>query len=48
MPLGFSQGDKGETTMKQIALAFILAYAFTTGMEVVTVVAHTDQVMADS
>jgi hypothetical protein len=34
--------------MKQIALAFILAYAFTTGMAVVTVVAHTDQVMADS
>jgi hypothetical protein len=34
--------------MKQIALAFVLAYAFTTGMAVVTVVAHTDQAMADS
>ena len=34
--------------MKQIALAFILAYAFTTGMAVVTVVAHRDRAMADS
>jgi hypothetical protein len=34
--------------MKQIALAFVLAYAFTTGMAVVTVVAHTDQAMPDS
>ena len=34
--------------MKQIALAFLLVYAFTTGMAAVTVVAHTDQVMADS
>ena len=34
--------------MKQIALAFVLAYAFTTGMAVVTIVAHTDQAMADS
>ena len=34
--------------MKQIALAFLLTYAFTTEMAVVTVVAHTDQVMADS
>jgi hypothetical protein len=34
--------------MKQIALAFILVYAFTTGMAVATVVGHTDQVMADS
>jgi hypothetical protein len=34
--------------MKQIALAFVLAFAFTTGMAVVTVVAHTDQAMADS
>ena len=32
--------------MKQIALAFVLAYAFTTGMAVVTVFAHTDQAMA--
>jgi hypothetical protein len=34
--------------MKQIAFAFVLAYAFTTGMAVVTVVAHTDQAIADS
>ena len=34
--------------MKQIALVFVLAYAFTTGMAVVAVVAHTDQTMADS
>jgi hypothetical protein len=34
--------------MKKIALAFVLAYAFTTGTAVVTVVAHTDQAMADS
>lgn len=34
--------------MKQIALVFVLAYAFITGMAVVTVVAHTDQAMDDS
>jgi hypothetical protein len=34
--------------MKTIALVFALAFAFTTGMTVVTVVAHTDQAMADS
>jgi hypothetical protein len=47
MPLA-QRGDKGETTMKQIALAFVLAYAFTTGMAILTVVAHTDQAIADS
>ena len=34
--------------MKKIALVFTLAFAFTTGMAVVTVVAHTDRAMADS
>jgi hypothetical protein len=34
--------------MKQIALAFVLAYSFTTGMAVVTVVAHTHQAMASN
>jgi hypothetical protein len=34
--------------MKKLALVFALAFAFTTGMTVVTVVAHTDQAMADS
>jgi hypothetical protein len=33
--------------MKKIALIFALAFALTTGMAVVTVVAHTDQAMAD-
>jgi hypothetical protein len=33
--------------MKKIALIFALAFALTTGMAVVTVVAHTDQTMAD-
>ena len=37
-----------ETAMKKIALVFALAFAFTTGMAVVTVVAHTDRAMADS
>jgi hypothetical protein len=32
--------------MKNIALIFELAFALTTGMAVVTVVAHTDQAMA--
>ena len=36
------------TIMKKMALVFALAFAFTTGMAVVTVVAHTDQAMADS
>jgi hypothetical protein len=34
--------------MKKMALVFALAFAFTSGMAVVTVVAHTDQAMADS
>jgi hypothetical protein len=34
--------------MNKIALIFALAFAFTTGMAVVTVVAHTDRAMADS
>jgi uncharacterized membrane protein len=34
--------------MKKIALVFALAFAFTTGMAVATVVAHTDRAMADS
>jgi hypothetical protein len=38
----------GIAVMKKIALAFALAFAFTTGMAVVTVVAHTDRAMADS
>jgi len=34
--------------MKTIAFVFALAFAFTTGMALVTVVAHTDQAIADS
>jgi hypothetical protein len=34
--------------VKTIALIFALAFAFTTGMAVVTVVSHTDQAVADS
>ena len=34
--------------MKKLAVAFALTFAFTTGMAVVTVVAHTDRAMADS
>jgi hypothetical protein len=34
--------------MKKIALIFALAFALTTGMAVVTVIAHTDQAVADS
>jgi len=33
--------------MKKIAVIFALAFAFTTGMAAVTVIAHTDQAMAD-
>jgi len=33
--------------MKKIAVILALAFAFTTGMAVVTVVTHTDQAMAD-
>ena len=35
------------TIMKKTALVFALAFAFTTGMAVVTVVAHTGRAMAD-
>jgi hypothetical protein len=38
----------GDTIMKKIAVVFALAFALTTGVAVVTVVAHTDQAMADS
>jgi len=34
--------------MKKLAIVFALAFAFTTGMAVVTVVAHTDRAMANS
>jgi hypothetical protein len=34
--------------MKKIAAIFALAFALTTGMAVVTIVAHTGQAMADS
>jgi hypothetical protein len=34
--------------MKKLAIVLALAFAFTIGMTVVTVVAHTDQAMADS
>jgi hypothetical protein len=34
--------------MKKLAVVFALAFSFTIGMAVVTVVAHTDQVKADS
>jgi hypothetical protein len=34
--------------MKKIAVIFVLAFALTTGMAVLTIVAHTDQAMADS
>jgi hypothetical protein len=33
--------------MKKIALVFALAFAVTTGMAVMTAVAHTDRAMAD-
>jgi hypothetical protein len=39
---------EGELAMKKIGLVFALAFAFTTGMAVVAVVAHTDRAMADS
>ena len=39
---------EGELAMKQIALIFALAFTLTTGMALVTVVAHTDRAMADS
>ena len=40
--------NQGDMIMKKIALAFALAFALTTGMAVVTVVAHTDRAMAGS
>jgi len=40
--------ERADTIMKKIAVIFALAFAFTTGMAVVTVVAHTDQALADS
>ena len=33
--------------MKKIFLVFALAFAFTTGMAAITVVAHTDQAVAE-
>ena len=35
------------TAMKKIFLVLALAFDFTTGMAIVTLVAHTDQAMAD-
>jgi hypothetical protein len=32
--------------MKKLAIVFALAFAFATGMAVVTVITHTDQAMA--
>jgi hypothetical protein len=32
--------------MKKLAIVFALAFAFTTGMAVVTVITHSDQAMA--
>jgi hypothetical protein len=40
--------NKEGTDMKKTGLVFALAFAFTTGMVVVTVVSHTDRAMADS
>lgn len=34
---------RGDTVMNKIAIALALAFAFTTGMALVTVIAHTDQ-----
>jgi FtsH-binding integral membrane protein len=38
---------KRETVMKKVFLILAVAFAFTTGMTAVTVVAHTDQALAD-
>ena len=46
--VGSGKHQQGITVMKKIALVFALAFAFTTGVAVVTVVAHTDRAMADS
>ena len=52
MPLASSVtnpiNERGDMIMEKIALVFALAFALTTGMAVVTVVAHTDRAMADS
>ena len=40
--------EKGDTTMKKIASVFALAFALSSTMAAVTVVAHTDRAMADS
>jgi uncharacterized membrane protein YqjE len=52
MPLASSVtypiNKRGDTIMEKITLVFALAFAFTTGMAVVTVVAHTNRAMADS
>jgi hypothetical protein len=40
--------SKMGSIMKRIAVVFALVFAFTTGMAVITVVAHTDRAMADS
>jgi hypothetical protein len=45
--LATSTLENWDATMKNIALVFALAFAFTTVM-VVTVVAHTNRAMADS
>ena len=47
VPWQMLMAGKGDTIMNKIALVFALAFAFTTGMAAVTVVAHTDQAMAD-
>jgi hypothetical protein len=39
---------EGDRIMKKIAAIFALAFALTTGMAMVTIVAHTGQAMADS
>jgi hypothetical protein len=46
--MAITDTGKGNTIMKKIALVFALAFALTTGMTVLTVVAHTDRAMADS
>jgi hypothetical protein len=38
---------KGETVMKKLFLVLALTFAFSACMTVVTVVAHTDQALAD-
>jgi hypothetical protein len=45
--LAHSEDQRGETVMKKIFLVLAVAFVFTTGMTVVTVVGHTDQAIAD-